>query len=265
MFWHVHDQSVKLWLKTTINNSILLIFMLVVTKSVSALSFLSFREQNDSTPMMVKKTSDFDVDGKGSAANWASAKWIHLPIQETTGVTYNTQAKLLYSESGIYILFKCEDLKLTATVQEDFGPLFNGDVVEVFLMPETSIPVYFEYELSPLNYELPLLVPNVNGKFQGWGPVHYEGKRRVQHATSVEGGKKEINSTITSWTGEIFIPFSLLNPLVHAAITRGTKWKANLYRIDHDSGYSSWAWQKTTAHLRGSLHEYKKFGTLIFE
>lgn len=238
-----------------INNCIAMIFLPVVPSE----------SPPDSVQMKVKKTTDFELDGEGSASNWSVANWVSLPVQETTGVNYITQAKLLYSDLGIYFLFKCEDSKLTTSVQEDFGPLYQGDVVEVFLMPQTEIPVYFEYELSPLNYELPLLVLNIKGKFQGWAPNHYEGRKKVRHATSVQGGKKEINSPMKSWMGEIFIPFSLLHPLVDGTVAPGTKWKVNLYRIDHDSGYSSWSWQKTTAHLRGSLHEYKKFGALVFE
>jgi hypothetical protein len=40
------------------------------------------------------------------------------------------------------------------------------------------------------------------------------------------------------------------------------KWRANLYRIDHDEGISApFAWQKTVR----TFHEYDKFGTFIFE
>jgi len=41
----------------------------------------------------------------------------------------------------------------------------------------------------------------------------------------------------------------------------GTKWRANMYRIDYDKGTAHYAWQKTNK----SFHEYDKFGTFIFE
>lgn len=34
-----------------------------------------------------------------------------------------------------------------------------------------------------------------------------------------------------------------------------------MYRIDYDNGAAHFAWQKTA----GTFHEYKKFGTYIFE
>jgi hypothetical protein len=60
-------------------------------------------------------------------------------------------------------------------MQGDFLDLWNEDVVEAFFWTDESNPIYFEYELSPLNYELPILVPNNKGKFLGWLPWHYEG------------------------------------------------------------------------------------------
>ena len=35
--------------------------------------------------------------------------------------------------------------------------LWNEDVFEVFLWTDERYPVYFEYEISPLNHELPIL------------------------------------------------------------------------------------------------------------
>ena len=37
--------------------------------------------------------------------------------------------------------------------------LWNEDVFEVFLWTDERYPVYLEYEISPLNHELPILDP----------------------------------------------------------------------------------------------------------
>ncbi len=141
--------------------------------------------------LIVKKTADFALDGKGTAGNWSGTEWVQLTQQRIAGPKMATRAKVLYSETGMYFLMECEDRKLTATLTEDFANLYNEDVVEVFLWPDQSVPVYLEYELSPLNYELLIVVPNLNGKFLGWRPWHYEGANRVKHATSVRGGRPE--------------------------------------------------------------------------
>ena len=72
---------------------------------------------------------------------------------------YETRVKVLYSPTGLYVLMDATDRRLTATMKEDFLDLWNEDVFEFFLWPDEKQPVYFEYEISPLGFELPILVP----------------------------------------------------------------------------------------------------------
>ena len=249
------------------NNSIFRkAFLIFLILSPGWTTVFAFEIQTDSTKTLVKKTADFTVTGHGDAHQWNTADWITITKQESsTHKNLSTQFKLLYSDKGLYFLFKCEDQKLSATLTEDFTALFKEDVIEVFLWPDETVPVYLEYELSPLNYELVILIPNINGRTSGWRPWHYEGKRRTQHATSVQGGKKESHAAIQSWMGEFFIPYSLLGSLIMGPPKPGSKWRANFYRIDYDDGYNTWTWQKTTPNKAGNFHEYKKFGTIVFE
>jgi len=209
----------------------------------------------------IKKCTDFTVTGNGSSAAWNSTEWMNLTHQGSGSTIYDTKVKALYSPTGIYFLFRCQDSKLTTTMQADNMNLWEEDVVEVFLWTSEDFPVYFEYEISPMDFELPIMVPNYKGRFLGWLPWKYGGDRRVIHATSAEGGEKKSGGSVTSWTAEFFIPFKLLNPLPQVPPSSGTKWRANMYRVDYDNGSSSFAWQKTTR----SFHEYNSFGTFVFE
>lgn len=209
----------------------------------------------------IKKCSDFTVTGDGSSAAWNKTEWMDLTHQGSGSTIYETKVKALYSPSGIYFLFRCQDSKLTTTMQADNMNLWEEDVVEVFLWTSEDFPVYFEYEISPMDFELPIMVPNYKGRFLGWLPWKYGGDRRVIHATGVAGGEKKSGSTVTSWTAEFFIPFKLLNPLPQVPPVSGTKWRANMYRVDYDNGSSSFAWRQTTR----SFHEYNSFGTFVFE
>ena len=217
--------------------------------------------------MIVKKTDDFDVTGDGSSDQWKQTEWIDLTqrsnLENTNG--QSTRLKVLYSEKGMYILFYSEDEVLNATYASDFEELWHEDVVEVFLWTDDSRPHYFEYEISPLNYELPLIVSNIDDELLHWIPFansyHEKHDRIIKHETSVQGGEKVSGAEIDSWTAEFFIPFKLLHPLENIYPNSGTEWRANFYRIDYDHGMTPWSWQP----FETNFHDYNNFGNIVFE
>jgi hypothetical protein len=218
-----------------------------------------FAAANYTDSVIIKRCRDFKITGDGKSDPWNNTEWITLYTPNPSDPDYLTRVKVLYSGTGIYFLFNCGDKKLTSTMKADNLDLWNEDVVEAFLWTDEKFPVYFEYELSPNNFELPIMVPNNNGKFLGWLPWHYEGERKTQHATSIV---RDNGKDISAWIAEFFIPYKLLAPLSNVPPQPGTKWRANMYRIDHDKGTEvPFAWQKVT----GTFHEYKKFGTFIFQ
>jgi hypothetical protein len=153
------------------------------------------------------------------------------------------------------------DRTLTATMNEDFMDLWKEDVFEVFLWTDERFPVYFEYEISPLDRELPILIPNFGGRFLGWRPWHYDQDRKTRKATSIIGGPKQSKAAIQGWRAEFFIPYALLSPLQNVPPKPGSTWRANFYRMDHDGGRTTqWEW----AAVGDSFHEYQKFGHLVF-
>jgi hypothetical protein len=211
--------------------------------------------------LRVRPTADFELTGDGSGEAWRQAEWEPLARRDPDGLAYETRVKLLYSPKGLYVLVDANDRKITATIQEDFADLWTEDVFEVFLWPDESDPIYFEYEISPLGRELPILVPNLDGKFLGWRPWHYDGARRTRKATSAVGALRS-GGAVTNWKAEVFIPYELLSPLRNVPPRPGMRWRCNFYRMDYDDGRKTgWDW----ARVGPSFHEFTKFGTLVFE
>ena len=250
-------------LRFTANGLITAVVLVLFTlPSSTAPATQDAQEQAKTPTTTVRPTEDFAVNGAGDAPAWKQAEWI--PLQRRAGgqLDYTARFKTLYSKTGIYFLIDGSDARLTATFTEDFENLWTEDVFEVFLWTDEKHSIYFEYEISPLNYELPIIVPNFDGKFLGWRPWHYEGDRKVRKATHAIGGEKKSGAAIEGWRAEFFIPFDLLRPLQNVPPTPGTTWRANVYRVDHDSGKSTaWFW----ARVGRSFHEFKSFGTLRFE
>lgn len=235
----------------------------------SALVCLSLLAARDGTAraeqlpvLRVPATEDFQVTGDGSAATWKAAVWTRLNRRPGGKHDYRVRVKMLYSKSGVYVLMDASDELLTATMRADFLDLWTEDVFEVFLWTDERYPVYFEYEISPLGYELPIIIPNFEGKFLGWRPWHYEGERKTRKAVTVVGGRQQSGAAIQGWKAELFFPYDLLRPLQNVPPKPGTRWRANFYRVDYDGGQqTAWDW----ARVGPSFHEFRKFGTLVFE
>ncbi|MBX3444047.1 MAG: carbohydrate-binding family 9-like protein [Planctomyces sp.] len=217
----------------------------------------------DARPVLrVPQTDDFPVTGDGSHAAWEAAGWTPLNVRPGGTHPYTARVKALHSKTGLYVLFDGSDARLTATFTEDYATLWTEDVFEVFLWTDERHPLYFEYEISPLGYELPILIPNLDGAIMGWRPWMYEGGRKVQKRVSISGGPQQSNADIAGWRAEMFFPYELLKPLRNVPPQPGSQWRANFYRVDYDNGQSTaWDW----ARVGPSFHEFEKFGTLVFE
>jgi len=210
----------------------------------------------------VRSTRDFAVTGDGSNTAWNVADWVSLDRRPEGTHEYTARFKSVYSDTGIYFLFDGTDATLTTTMQNDFENLWEEDVYEVFLWTDERHPIYFEYEISPLNKELPIIIPNFDGTYLGWRPWKYTGDRKTRKAVSIRGGEQKSQATVKGWSAEVFVPYDLLAPLQNVPPKRGTTWRANVYRVDYDDGHvTSWDWSRVGA----TFHEFHKFGILKFQ
>ena len=85
---------------------------------------------------------------------------------------------------------------------------------------------------------------------------------KTRKATTVAGGPKQAGAAVTGWKAEVFVPYELLTPLGNVPPQSGTRGRANFYRVDYDGGRAaSWDW----APVGPSFHEFRKFGTVVFD
>lgn len=220
---------------------------------------LSTYAQDTPDEIHVLPTRDFKISCNNLDKNWQSAQWVSL--QPDKDDARATRVKSLYSETGVYFLIFNQDDKPSSTKKKDFDSLWVEDVAEVFLWPDTSMSVYFEYEISPLNKELVLIIPNFQGRFLGWIPWNYYGKRRIRHCVKIVKDLKG-NEGVPGWYAEIFIPYAVMEPMVKEIPKPGSVWRGNFYRADYDDNKPvEWSWKRT----QKTFHEFNVFGRLIFD
>lgn len=208
----------------------------------------------------VLPTEDFNITCDDLPKNWQKANWISIQPDKPDDIRA-TLVKSLYSKTGIYFLIFNEDRNPQATKKKDFDSLWVEDVAEVFLWPDTSMSVYFEYEISPLNRELVLIIPNFQMRFSGWIPWNYTGSKRIQHCIKHMKAVKNAEGAF-GWYAQFFIPYETLHPMVSAIPQKGTVWRGNFYRADYDNNrVVEWSWKRT----QKTFHEFDVFGRLIFD
>ncbi|MEP7257033.1 MAG: carbohydrate-binding family 9-like protein [Flavitalea sp.] len=213
----------------------------------------------------VKKCADFEIDGKGMNAIWATTSWGVMTKLDPEGKPYVSKFKVLYSEKGLYILFAGEDDKITTKDYKDFEEIYEGDVFEVFFHPQKDKPQYFEYEINQLDKQLILTLVHTPGENVAWAPWNYEyrNKQILKRKVDVAGGGKVVNGRIRSWTAELFFPYSIFGLLPGVPPKSGDTWDANFCRIDYDSGSQvEWSWSKA---ITTNFHDLDKLGAITFE
>lgn len=160
--------------------------------------------------------------------------------RQATNVTVARDAERLH------VRFECEDSRPWATITRRDGPLYQEEVVEVFLDPFGDMECYFEIEVNPLNTVLDLMLRRIG---KGW---------RKELEWRCEGLETSTAMTPRGWTASMAIPFTAL---VAEPPASGTVWRANFLRIDRPEGCPRElsAWSPT---FRNGFHEVERFGML---
>jgi hypothetical protein len=215
--------------------------------------------------LRVQACRDFALSGTGEDEAWDKAEWNTLTLLDSGEVEYTSEFKILYSTTGIYILFQGEDAKITTKDYADNGNIFNGDVFEAFFHPNPNVSEYFEYEVNQMDKQLILMIGKVDAKGYFWVPWRNDpnSPTGIKKVVNVKGGRQQLGSPITSWSAEVFFPYVALGLLPNVPPSPGMTWNANFCRLDYDSGNMiKWSWSPT---IETSFHELEKFRTIMFE
>lgn len=196
---------------------------------------------------------DFRPDGRLSDREWALAEPFPLEQESVDGrvrAEMSTTCRALWSDRFLYLSYECPFTVLTdfgraraAERLEKGASLWDRDVVEFFCAPDPArLTEYTEYEWSPNNEGLDLRIRRPDFDFPWTSGMEW--KVRVDRRKRV-------------WRCEARIPLESLSGTRPVA---GTRWRANLYRIDR----ANRAFLASNPLLSGSFHTPERFGWLEF-
>lgn len=201
------------------------------------------------------------IDGRLNDLVWqqAGVVWL-LRNQDGAVPRFETTARLLWDSDFLYVGFACEDAQIHATMTERDAPLWEQEVVEIFVDANCDGISYVEIEVSPLNALLDLFV--LNRPPQPFRPLFDWDSLGMRHAVHVDGDPHDPNSQDRRWSAEMAIPWADFATAPHQPPQPGDVWRFNLYRIDQFQGQEElYAWSPT---LCETFHVPLQFGDLVF-
>ena len=204
-------------------------------------------------PVYVCEARDFSGFPTHDAVIWRGLPRMEL-LQAVTGAKarLSTTVEAFWSAESLCFRFTCEDDHVVATMLHHDDPIYEEDVVEVFLSETGSLREYKEFEVSPTNVRFDAVIQNdLQGSVQidlDWDALGWR--------TEVTGRGRRLDWTCV-W--EIpFVNFSCGTP------APGDQWRMNCYRIDRNArhGNELLAWSPTRVR---NFHVPERFGSLRFD
>ena len=139
---------------------------------------------------------------------------------------YRTRFRALWSEAGLHLRFDSEDDAPWFTMTGRDDPLWEEEVVEIFLDPEGD-GRYIEVELNPANVVCDL-------RRLGPGETASDPVGRMDRGFSVAGMRTAVSRSGSGWIGALFLPWEGLG--LAAPPPPGAEIPFNIFRIKRPGG-----------------------------
>lgn len=203
-------------------------------------------------------------------ANWDKPQWqkaetieINNYMGELPVFRPLTEARLLYDDDNIYVIFKVYDKYVRCKNSQVNDTVWEDSCVEFFFSPDTDFPErYFNLEVNCGGTALMQYNIVPRDYFIKVDPVDIS---RIDIAHSLpEIVDPEITDEIT-WTIEYKIPVNILGK--YSGITlpeKGITWKANFYKIAVNSTNPHYIAWSPVANEKPDFHLPEYFGSIKF-
>jgi len=199
------------------------------------------------------------IDGVLDEAAWKGARAVVLRGSfDGRPVQLRTEARLVYDDANLYVAFDVEDPDLWGTLRNRDDPIYEQEVVEVFLDANADGRTYNELQVSPHNVI-----------FDAYFPARRQGMDRswdsgMKTALKVRGTLDDPSDKDQGWTVEMQIPFARLAEVPHVPPQKGDRWRFNLYRLEHP-GRRAVEGQAFSPLFVGDFHALPRFAWLTFQ
>jgi hypothetical protein len=164
-----------------------------------------------------------------------------------------TQVRVSATAEHLIVHFTCEDRDIWGTLTRDNDPLYQEEVVELFIAPGDEKPsTYYEFEANPLGTRFEAKIFN---------PTDDRSRMKADEAWRAAGLEVEVSvdEAKDRWTALFTVPWAAL----HSG-PRPSEWRLNFYRIERprqggQAEFSCWSSPRT---VKPNFHVPSAFGHL---
>ncbi len=208
------------------------------------------------------------VDGVLDEAAWLEADSLVL-VDVVSGAApqWSTRVKTLWDSTGLYVGFVARDSRVHNTMSGHDEPLYQQDVVEVFVDPDGDGVYYYELEWNCLNAVFDLLMASAPSEPLPPGETVRNQldwtASGMRSAVSVQGTPNADGDMDTGMTVEVALAWSDFGRSTqHMPPLPGDTLRAGFFRIEYaQSGTEYTAWSPTG---EVQFHRPGLFGNLVF-
>jgi len=216
----------------------------------------------------VKRTAEaINVDGRLDEEAWKQAPTVKLSGKNGGPAAQATTVRILWDNYYIYFSWECQDSNIWSTMTVRDQPLYNEEVVEVFLDPDGDGKTYVELEVNPLGtlwdgFILNREFKDGQAKLTGILTWNSLGLRWAVHNVGTVNDPSDKDQL---WSVELALPLTDIFTAANNPPKDGDRWRANLFRIDMPEGAGKPAQGQAWSPVSGrTFHDPQRFGELVF-
>jgi hypothetical protein len=238
----------------------------IVLAAISCTGLKSENMEKTITYNVSRLTQSMQIDGIWDKTQWQNVQPIEIVnyMGELPKFRPVAQAKMMYDDMFLYVIFQIQDCFVRCLTKDINGPVWEDACAEFFFAPDTSNPMrYFNLEMNCGG--TPLMHYNLVPRKETI-PIEPEDIRKIEIAHTLPKVIDPETTDPVTWILEYKIPLELLEK--YAPVTRpkkGIVWKANFYKIAENNSNPHYITWSVVKNENPDFHLPQYFGTIVFE
>jgi hypothetical protein len=206
-----------------------------------------------------------NLDGDFSGGVWGEIEAVNVVSFMGDEPSHKplTQAKALYDDEFVYVIFQVKDKYVRAVAENFHDPVCQDSCVEFFFSPGPDISIgYFNVEV---NCGGTLLCSHQLSRDIDLKKLSLDDCKKVEIYHSDEKIVEPEKQGETVWTVEYRLPIDILED--YCSVDRpgpGVKWRGNFYKCADETSHPHWLTWSVVDRPEPDFHQPEFFGVLEF-